>query len=37
MREKQPEIAFEVPHPKVPVVHSTVPGTRGEQHRKNDA
>lgn len=32
--EKAPDIAWEVQHPGVPVVNGTVPGSRGESHRR---
>lgn len=32
--EKTPDIAWEVQHPGVPVVNGTVPGSRGESHRR---
>lgn len=33
--QKKPDIAWEVQHPEVPVIHGTVPGSRGESHRRN--
>lgn len=36
MKEEAPkEPAFEVRDPELPVIHGSVPGSRGESHRRN--
>lgn len=33
--DKRPEVAWEVRDPELPVIHGTVPGSRGESHRRS--
>ena len=33
--DKKPEVAWEVRDPAVPVIPGTVPGSRGESHRRS--
>ena len=38
MKEKEkPQIPWEAKDPALPVVNGTVPGSRGENHRRNQA
>ncbi len=33
--EKKPEVAWEARDPEVPVIHSSIPGSRSENHRRH--
>lgn len=34
--DKKEPIPWEAADPKVPVIHGSVPGSRGENHRRNE-
>lgn len=37
MNDEKPPITEEAKDPKLPVIHGTVPGSRGENHRRNQS